>query len=422
MQNDKSLKGLGAVLMVVIATLMAAGGAWGQDAYKILHVFKTSADGKAIANLVLDPAGNVYGETNSGGAFGHGTVFELTPNSDGTWMKKTLHNFDYTDGDVPTGVGLVRDAAGNLYGMTQGGGTTGNGTVFELSPNSDGTWTERVLHNFAGGSDGTDILGGLTFDSAGNLYGSSGYGGTGGWGIVFQLTPNSDGTWTEHVINNFNLGSIGGYPWGMSMVLDAAGNLYGTTTYGGDSGCDPRANGCYGLGVVFELTPNGDGTWTENVLHTFTGGEDGANPNCTLVFDAAGNLYGTAAEGGNRSYCNGYGCGVAFELIPNSNGTWTERVLHTFTGTRDGANPFAALIFDASGNLYGTAPGGGAAGYGVAYKLSPTGTGWKETVLHTFTSFGEYPYAGLIFDAAGNLYGSAWAGTNNGGLVFEITP
>lgn len=408
--------------MVVMAILMATGSALGQDSYKMLHVFKTSAEGQKIANLVLDPAGNVYGEADSGGAFGHGTVFELTPNSDGTWTKQTLHSFNYTDGEWPTGIGPIRDAAGNLYGMTGGGGTSGNGTVFEVSRNSNGTWTERVLYNFEGGSDGTDIRDGLTMDSAGNLYGASGYGGTGGFGIAFQLTPNSDGTWTEHVINNFSFGSNGGYPWGMSMVLDAAGNLYGTTTYGGDSECDPRANGCYGLGVVFELTPNGDGTWAEQVLHTFTGVTDGANPNCTLVFDAAGNLYGTAAEGGNRAYCNGYGCGVVFELVPHSNGTWTEQVLHEFTGGKDGANPFAGVIFDAAGNLYGTAPGGGATGYGVAYELSPTGTGWKESVLHTFMGFGEYPYAGLVFDAAGNLYGSAWAGTNNGGLVFEITP
>lgn len=423
MNYKKCLGAASAALMMVIAiTLVLAPCAWAQSSYKNLHTFKSAPGGQNVGNMLLDAVGNLYGWTYVGGAYGDGTVFELTPNADGSWTKQTLHSFNGDDGRGPAG--LIFDTAGNLYGTTQYGGEDGGcATVFKLTHNSNGTWTESVLHSFTGG-DGCDILGSLVFDTVGNLYGTAAEGGSGGWGTVFQLMPNSDGTWTEHTLCNFTLGSDGGYPWGTRLTLDAAGNLYGVTTYGGLPGCDPAGRGCFGLGVVFELTPNSDGTWTEHVLHTFTGKKDGANPDSSLVFDAAGNLYGTATYGGLRSYCSGYGCGVVFELTPNSNGGWTEEVLHSFSG-KDGANPFAGVIFDAGGNLYGTVPAGGAHGYGIVFKLAPNSKGgWGETVLHTFIDQpGADPYAGVIFDAVGNLYGATWGdGTKTFGSVFEITP
>jgi uncharacterized repeat protein (TIGR03803 family) len=234
------------------------------------------------------------------------------------------------------------------------------------------------------------------------------------------MTPGSSG-WTFTLLYGLSFeGSTGWYPSGTTPIFDAKGNLYATTAFGGNSGCSPYGNGCYGLGVVFELSPNGGGTWTLNDLHLFSGGKDGESPSCPLVFDASGNLYGTTFAGGK------YGYGNVFELTPNANGTWTEHVLHQFTGGKDGSSPvFAGVVFDAAGNLYGTTNQGGAYGYGVVFKLTPTQTGgWHETVLRAFDNKdGAYPGGGLVFDGSGNLYGTtAGDGTTTFGTVFEITP
>ena len=188
-------------------------------------------------------------------------------------------------------------------------------------------------------------------------------------------------------------------------MLDAEGNIYGTTYSGGE----------YNEGVVFQVKPNPDGTWTESVLHSFTFGADGGEPSGGLIFDAASNLYGTTQYGG------AYGEGVAFRLKPNPDGTWTEKVLHAFT-CADGAVPDAGLIFDAAGSLYGTTYFGGTYGWGVVFKLAPTSSGWSERVLHSFLGYGRRPSGPVIFDRAGNLYGTTSEGSTNYGLVFEITP
>jgi uncharacterized repeat protein (TIGR03803 family) len=337
-------------------------------------------------------------------------VLVLAP---GAWAGKfkTLHKFKshQQDGLLPYG-SLVFDAAGNLYGTTEAGGVGDNlGTVFKLSPNADGKWTETVLYSFTGfitGDDGQEPLAGLVFDQAGNLYGTTAYNGGSGGGTVFELSPNPDGSWTESVLHSFNYDDGGGYRPTASLLLDLAGNLYGTADYGG----------AYDNGVVFELSPNPDGSWTENVLYSFTGGEDGGEPHAGLTFDAAGNLYGTTT---------GYvsGGGNIFQLIPNQDGTWTEKVLYSFTGGNDGIAPYARVIFDQSGNLYGTTNGGGAYGYGVVFRLKPTAKGkWKETVLHEFNGTdGAYPYAGVIRDQSGHLYGTTWAGGAYGyGTIFRL--
>jgi uncharacterized repeat protein (TIGR03803 family) len=214
-----------------------------------------------------------------------------------------LHKFSGADGSSPVG-GLIFDAAGNLYGTTANGGTfTGEtGVVFKLQPNQDGTWTESVLYNFTGASDGGFSFAGLTFDAAGNLYGTTLGGGTHGYGVVFKLTPSASGTWTESVLHSFTGGSDGGLPWG-GVIFDTAGNLYGTANDRGNPACT------FGCGVVFKLIPTPKG-WTETVLHSFAG--VGKYPEASVIFDPAGNIYGTTSNDPTTTSP----FGVVFEITP----------------------------------------------------------------------------------------------------------
>ena len=425
-----------ALMIVIVITLMLAPGAWAQSKYKTLYKFKGGKDGnQPRASLVLDAAGNLYGTTFAGGNQSLlcpnpnsecGTAFTLTPNSNGSWSEKVVHTFcsvtNCSDGSNPQ-AGLISDQAGNLYGTTySGGGGYGGGTVFKLAPSADGSWTESVLYTFCSlthCSDGAGPAVGLIFDQ-GNVYGTTWAGGAQSYGVVFKLTPNSDGTWTESVLYSFcsltNCGD-GRNPF-PGLIFDSAGNLYGTTWGGNVSYCNDA-----GCGTVFKLTPNADGSWKESVLHTFCSFKnchDGEHPYAGLIFDTAGNLYGTTNWGGAYN-----GNGNVFKLTPNANGTWTETVLHQFTGGKDGGVPMAGVVFDTTGNLYGTTTEGGAHGYGVVFKLTPNlNGGWHETVLHDFLDHpGAYPWAAPIFDAAGNLYGTTYGdGTTTHGSVFEITP
>jgi uncharacterized repeat protein (TIGR03803 family) len=323
-----------------------------------------------------------------------------------------------TDGGVSQAP-LVRDAAGNLYGTTTVGGDLaceydgvmpGCGTVFRLDP----TGKETVLHSFTGAPDGADLVSGLTGDSTGHFYGTTRFGGgTGcsgsGCGVVFKVTKAGK----ETVLYTFTGGDDGDYP--DSLIRDATGNLYGTTFLGGGTGCN--VSGC---GTVFKMTKAGK----ETVLYRFTGGDDGAYPG-GLIRDAKGNLYGTAAGGGDMSDCDGSGCGVVFRLSQ----TGKETVLYRFTGGADGAYP-GGLIRDAKGNLYGTAGGGDMSdctGCGVVFKLAPNG---KETVLHSFTGppDGRIP-EGLLRDSTGNLYGTTAEGGDSNciegggcGTIFKVDP
>jgi uncharacterized repeat protein (TIGR03803 family) len=365
------------------------------------------------------------------------TVTVLVTNTRAATQEKVLHSFaGYpTDGQSP-GASLIFDAGGNLYGTTPYGGTystdctSGCGIVFELTPQAGGDWTEQVLHKFSSnGTDGQYPSSGLIFDAAGNLYGATSGGGTYGYGTVFELTPTAGGSWTEQVLYSFN-STDGAGPSG--LIFDAAGNLYGATSGGGT----------YGIGTVFELMPAAGGGWTEQVLHSFAGyPTDGYGPS-GLIFDARGNLYGTTGSGGYSGLCIA-GCGTVFELkrsVSALGGGWTEQVLHSFDPPgqdEDGAGPTGGLIFDARGNLYGTTITGGpydcVEGFGcgtvfeLARSISALGGGWTETVLYLFCSQdvcsdGWWPEAGLIFDAAGNLYGTtANGGAYGAGTVFEIT-
>ncbi len=419
MQGQRFSIGLKAALAMFTVALFVTS-AWAAAHEKVLHSFNVSGnDGfYPYAGLVFDAAGNLYGTTMEGGIHGQGMVFELTPQEGGSWTEKVLHSFNGTDGAYPY-AGLIFDAAGNLYGTTVRGGIHDDGAVFELTPKEGGGWTEKVLHSFGNGTDGVYPFAGLIFDAAGNLYGTTYEGGIHGYGTVFELTPEEGGGWTEEVLHSFNLnGTDAAYPQA-SLIMDSAGNLY-STSYEGGIHLDPC--GGVGCGTVFELSPQEGGGWTEKVLHSFNlNGTDGDEPYAGLIIDTAGNLYGTTIAGGIHNN------GTVFELSPREGGGWLETVLHSFNlnGT-DGAVPYASLILDAAGNLYGTTYDGGIHAAGAAFELTPKeGGGWTEKVLHSFGNGtdGYEPYAGLIIDAAGNLYGTTVEGGIHGyGTVFEITP
>ena len=407
-----------ALIIVIVVTLALPPAAAAADRYKVLHAFNGSDGEIPEAGLILDAAGNLYGTTDSGGAYGPGTVFKLTPNSDGSWTESVLYSFKGgSDGGNPD-AGLISDAAGNLYSTTNRGGDLsqcspyGCGTVFKLTPNADGSWTESVLHTFKGPNFA--YPGGLIFDASGNLYGTTYEGGAFGDGSVFKLTPNADGSWEESVLHSFHNKGGGGGP-ASGLIFDASGNLYGATAFGGDL----KSQLCNGLGcgVVFKLTPNADGSWTESVLHDFNG-RDGVAPNGGLIFDAAGNFYGTTEHGGTDQF------GTVFKLAPNADGSWTESVLYRFRGN-PADTPFAGLIFDGAGNLYGTASSLQSENDGAAFELSPNQDGsWTYSFIHVFQGKpASTPSAGLVLGDSGTLYGTTgYCNTSCKGVVYQITP
>jgi uncharacterized repeat protein (TIGR03803 family) len=407
-------------LLIILLSLTMASSAWAAE-YKVLYKFKGSGsqDGShPYAGLIFDATGNLYGTTTDGGLrvciYGNtcGTVFKLAPNPDGSWTERVLYLFHGADGAWPF-AGVVLDAAGSLYGTTRQGGFcyngAGCGTVFKLTPNSDGSWSESVLYNFQGAPDAEIPDAGLVFDSAGNLYGTTEGGGTYGYGTVFKLAPNPDGSWSESVLYSFQGPAGDGFwPWA-GLVFDASGNLYGTT----------ERTDAYHSGGVFKLAPNPDGSWTKSELYSFEEGTGECWPYGNVILDAAGNLYGTTA---GDFYEPSYSSGTVFKLTPKPDGSWKRTKLHVFRGA-DGAAPYAGLIFDGAGNLYGTTSAGGAHDSGTVFKLilKPDGH-WRLTTFHVFKN-NHHPLAGLVMDAVGNLYGTtSEGGEHNKGLVFRITP
>ena len=374
--------------------------------------FKVLANipGGLWSGLTFDKAGNLYGVTTGGGAYQDGSIFKMTRGSNDKWAVAILHSFNFNpDGEAPNG-DLVFDAKGNLYGTTPVGGAYDGGTVFELSPGSDG-WTFTVLHAFCEQSrcqDGGGPLAGLAQDKSGNLLGTAG-GGLYGMGIVFALTPGSSG-WTYSVLYNFGSRPHDGYEPFDTPTLDAKGNVYGTTMRGG----------LYGAGTVFRLPKDGS---ADRLLHSFCPGgfpcPDGNWPEAPVVLHNRGEIYGTTITGGDACYG---GCGTIFKLARDAGGRWAHKVLYGFLNPQDGYEPITELVLGQTGDLYGTTATGGTGscfeGCGVVYKLSRrAGDKWKYTVLYKFMNPDESPPDGrLVMDSKGNLYGTAF------GIVYEVTP
>jgi uncharacterized repeat protein (TIGR03803 family) len=345
-----------------------------------LYSFPGRSDGvNPEAGVTMDSAGNLYGTTNRFGR-GYGSVFKLDP----AGRETVLHVFaGGKDGSSPI-AGVVLDSAGNIYGTTTSGGLPGYGIVYKL----DSSGAETILHTFAGGTDGFLPTGGVTLDSAGNLYGTTTAGGTADAGILFKLDP----TGKETILHTFTGGFDGAQPKG-NVTFDSAGNLYGTTSIGG----------------VYKFDTAGNFT----VLHTFAGGPAGYDLEAGVTLDSSGNIYGTAYAGGGTNGC----CGVVFKLSPS--GALT--VLHNFTGP-DGSGPLAGVVFDTAGNLYGTTQVGGANNLGVVYKIDTSG---KESTIYSFEGppRGKEPYGGVIPDSSGNLYGTTYKGGKQAaGTVFKLAP
>jgi uncharacterized repeat protein (TIGR03803 family) len=363
--------------------------------FRLLHTFVWGPGGVyPVASLILDGSGNLYGTTELAGS-DSGTVFRLR--TDGTNFR-VLHTFgrDPSDGVYPY-ASLILDGSGNLYGTTWTGGTSGLGTVFSLK--TDGT-SFQLLHTFAGGpSDGAHPWASLILDLAGNLYGTTHYGGRSGNGTAYSV--KTDGT-NFHLLHSFVGGAGDGLKPHASLILDGSGNLYGTTYRGGTSN----------LGTVFSVKTDGTDF---HLLHSFVGDAgDGAYPYASLILDGSGNLYGTTNEGGASNQ------GTVFSV--KTDGT-KFHLLHNFVGgASDGASPSASLILDGSGNLYGTTLARDPLDYGAVFSVTTDGT--KFQLLHAFqpgAGEGLWPYASLTLDSSGNLYGTTyWGGTADGGTEFTL--
>ena len=342
--------------------------------YKVIHNFTGGQDGAfPRTGLTIDRVGNLYGTTFiGGGANGYGTVYKLAHQGSG-WVLTPLHNFQGdNDGAYPY-ARVVFGPDGSLYGTTAFGGNGGLGTVFRLRPQATACftalceWNETVLFAFDG-SDGNQPVGDLTTDGRGSLYGTTSYAGYERGGTVYELSPRNGG-WSLAILHTFS--SDDGYePFG-GVVFDRAGNLYGTTAFGPGNACSGE-----GCGTVFQLVPSQSG-WIENILYDFQNGSDGENPVGGLIIDSSGSLYGTTPFGQGRDGTNP----IVFELTP-SGGGWTFNACHLFAGN---SGSYSSLAMDSAGNLYGTTNGGGAYGYGLVFKLTPGSGGWVYTDFHDFT-------------------------------------
>jgi uncharacterized repeat protein (TIGR03803 family) len=407
------------ILLFALAVMLAHSA--GAQSFTVLHSFTNGGDGATpVAGVTLDGSGNIYGTASQGGftgdgcTFGCGTVFRMKP-SGSRWILDVLYSFHGQDGWNPS-ARVVFGPDGTLYGTTAYGGTYGgaNGTVFNLRPSPAVCksalcpWQETVLWSFMGHPDGATPGGGdLTFDAAGHLYGTTISGGLYGYdGTVFELAHLPVGDWSENIDYSFGEDiQVGGYGPYASVIFDQAGNMYTTTFSGGPDDC----------GTVDELVNSASG-WTETVLHALQCGSEGEWPYGGLIFDQAGNLYGTTAYEGSG---NG---GTVFELTP-SIGNWIFNLLYSLSG--GGPGPLTSLTMDGQGNLYGTTKGAGVYEAGNVFKLTFSNGDWTYTDLHDFTggADGGVPFSQVTLDSRGNLYGTAsQGGANTYGVVWEITP
>ena len=395
-------KELARVQGILIVVLVLVGIAQAAPKEKILYRFQGGSDGsEPMGTLVADGAGNLYGTTAGGGTGacqgGCGTVFELSPNPDGSWTKTPLYSFaGGNDGAFPN-AGLVFDPQGNLYGTTLHFGASGDGTVFRLSPGKPGNpWREKVLYNFVGDRDGEYCLGSLRFDKAGNLYGATLFGGTYGGGTIFQLVPQGE-VWSLNVLHTFKGTGDGLDPWG-PVTLDSHGVIYGLTSDG----------------TAFRLKPPAPGhsAWTFRVLYVLT---SVVGQGALLAGRSA--LYGTTGGGGASH------SGTIFQLTPQQGKFWKLTTLYEFKGGADGSFPLNGLVADRAGNLYGVTPLNDT-NQGTVYRLSSRHGVTTKTTLYTFqgNSDGADPQTGVIV-GPGVLYGTTNAGgVSDNGTVFQVGP
>jgi hypothetical protein len=411
--------------LFALAALVLCAALSASAQFSTLYSFdspRTSDNSVPNGAPISDSSGNLYG-TVYGNADGNaGGVYELMPSGNGTWSESFYEMTDSVpaNGMFPNGL-LLDTATGNLYGTTGEGGTDNCGLIYLMTPPSvgNGTWTETVIYNFTSvsygicGNGGGGPLGPLISDAAGNLYGTTATGGNPGLGVVFKLIPPSQGSgWTEQVLYNFQGGNLGEYPNG-GLIMDSKGALYGTTEWVGAL-----------HGTVFKLTPTKSGVWSFQTLHKFTAADDGAEPGGHMVFDSAGALYGATAWGGNgcslhRSHV---GCGIVYQLVPPSTqgAQWTENILYEFTRQDDGAFPAGGVFFDSTGMLHGCTAGAGKYEGGTLYELTPPSSG---TGPWTITSYALLEGKGCqgILPSGNNIYGTTYqGGANRGGTVFDF--
>jgi len=410
-------------LSILAALTVVTSPAAQAQTFNVLYNFTGGQDGAhPSAGVIMDARGDLYGTANAGGDLscnpphGCGTVYELKRKGSG-FVLNPLYSFGVgPDGGIPTAPAVFgRDGA--LYSTTSYGGTIGKGTVFKLRPSPTACktalcpWSESVLYSFQGGAngDGGNPIG-LVFDQTGNIYGTTSGGGAYTGGVAYELTSSGSG-WTESLLHSFGGTGDGSAPYRSVLVIDNAGNLYGTTSLGGNN-----------YGTVFQLTPSGSG-WIENVIYNFQGGNDGGHPYAGLIFDQSGNLYGATTDSGSG------GGGTIFELSPSGSG-WTFSVLYSLPGSAGyQCGPAWALFMDAQGNLYDTTQCEGANNLGNVFKLTNTSGSWTYTSLHDFTggNDGGYPASSVMLDTNGSLYGTtSYGGTGQCsggcGVVWEITP
>jgi uncharacterized repeat protein (TIGR03803 family) len=392
-----------ALFVLSVATATAA-------TTEVIFSFDEDEGAYPDSDLETDGFGNIYGTTVLGGDFGGGTVFRLSPTPNG-WVHTILYSFTGgADGGEPY-KGVTLDREGNLYGTAVTGGSGscegGCGVAYKLTK-SGGTWTQRVIHAFTGGNDGSGPGARVTVDRDGNVYGMTPIGGAYGLGTIYKIHQGPRGGWNFKVIHAFTGGADGGSGSAGRMIL-RNGRLYGAATTGGT----------YGSGVVFELTPRVVGRWDFRTIYSFRGQPDGSFPYGALLFDGSGNVYGTTYYGGTNNI------GAVYKLSRRPVGEWNESVIYSFQDVPDGNSSISNLVFDGAGNLYGTTSEGGL-GRGTIFKLSPVDGGqWTETVVHRFQGppDGAFPYNGMVVDRFGNFYGATvHGGDDDDGSVYQFTP